>query len=494
MRFLLCEPAAYRGGFLCLLTQVARVVVVAIAFANAALPAKADVATEWPTELQVTFEEAWEAFYDGRYDDAVRLADQCQAWSNSESNKKLLSSLRLDWFVIESQVMILQAEALAKKDQKSLARSKMKLAQSRLQSRRASAMRRGLNSAAFTLAEAHLCFAEGDLDRPLPDFAMAERIVGIVHDTAMRRGNPARAERYYRKGTDILERSLGVTVNAIPEAEIAVGPLFRANQLMVRLLVSSALSKMLKSGIPTAAEIDDATSYLVRAEEVHANNYWWKTYFCQSAPKPISYYEIQEAADSKLKAVGVQQKDKLPSERNIVLIKMLAWESIWDWYRILCARAEAEAYREMLEMGVSGSSDYAVPNAELAYKRACNVLRYQFRHDHPVLADVEISNARWFSIRSRPSRVRGGKISRAECTFLVSLCRDCIYYIGRRRLVGLQVDRQWELNFLELRAIDNLVEIDSLAEVPFLTPQQKKEIEGRRLDLQRNQGDLVPRL
>jgi hypothetical protein len=451
----------------------------------------------WPTELQVAFEESWEAFCDGRYDDALRLSDKCKEWIGDSANKKVLSDLGFDWFLVEAKVMALQAEALAKSDQDIQARNRLRLAQSRLQTRRASYLRRGVVPVDFLLTEAGLCVVEGDLDRPLTDFGMAEQFVGAVCDAAKKRGDPSKAERSYRKGLDILERKLQLSVNDFPDAGVADGPLYEANRLMIWLLVRLARSETEKFGLPTKANLDDAAAYLIRAEELHANNFWWKEFFAPSAPNPVSYYQIQEAAESKLQSVSGKVNEQLPRERLIVLMKKVSWDCILDGYKIMCARAEVEGQRELQRRQSGGVQNTPVlPNAELAYKRACTILRAQFRPAHPMLGEVEASNAKWFIVRANPSLREGAKLSREECLQMVSFCRDCLYLVARRRASEPRAiaTRQWELNFLELRALDTLMAIDAQALDPFLTERQKGEVQQRREFIRAEQLAVAPRL
>lgn len=433
---------------------------------------------KFPTELQVLVEEASEAFYDGNYADAMRLSEEARRWARSEKNKKLMEDHRIDWQIVDGRVVGLQAEILFAQGQSIAAASKVQSAQRILDSRRAYWSRRGdqIGQLWLYLLDSYLTFVAGDVCRPCPDYQQSGRLADSVRQFVQDRGQGDKAVRLYSAAISKLDK---IGLYRVQDQDVTTGfPLF-CNQLKLRAFVSLAKAEIFRSGCPDEARLNDARAFLVRAEELHSHNLWWKVAVGPDAMiQNIAYHDLQKVADEKAAAIGKQNGDV--TESDIIELKRYFWQAINDWLTIMFVRAEVEAYAELQGLSVSSTTGIWERNAtERCYTRAVLLLSSHFRPGHPMLTTALRSKAVWLTIASDVDflgRGQGG----SQSLRLVAMSRDAIFITHKLRaqLAGaLTPNERIELACLEMRALHNVLKIHE--KLSILNDSQISEAKSR---------------
>jgi hypothetical protein len=435
----------------------------------------ADGITELPAEMTIFFEEADEAFFDGRYEESLRLANEAKAWLTDKENKKLLIRWNVDHTLQETMVLGMRAQVLTQLGEASRARTDIHRALSKLESRRSFYIKRNAGNANYWLYGAFLKFIEGDLYRPTSDFLDDNDTSESLAQLGSRLGNPNRLVQYHSQAAAILEKQLGVGL-LLQEGQASADPqILLAKRLMLRLLTSLGSAKIYKHGVPSTANLNDAESFLTRAEELLQDNPWWKSFIAPDALIPVPYSIFQEASEAK--QLGLAANSKIPRERILIMLKRLWSHALHDWLMIMTARAESLAYNH--DSATGNTNPWGTSMAERTYQRALGLVRAHFRPAHPMLNKVETSKARWLVISSDISRAP--LRNRRDAMSKISQCRDSIFLLHKIR-VALDKDANprdtCAYSFIELKALANIEKIDAVYAV--LEAVQKDEIRARR--------------
>lgn len=463
-----------------------------------------------PSEPLVLRLEALEAFEDGLYHETIRLCGLVRKWVNTPGNAKQLSSNNVSWLAILGLTNVLEARAYFELGDLKTARNKARLAAAQMEQRRKYFVGKGASpqeAINFWLIESKLKFLEGDLDRPVADYgvsAWASQPIGVL---ATRLGDPRRAKARYDDAQRVLEMILKVEpdimnarVNAREQDAFEEDVGLEVNSQMIRLLVNAAVVRLRHKGEPTDADLADADSYLVRAEELLWKNPWWELFVAPIAKFggiQISYYHLQELADEKRKKLAESKSDL--TENDIIELKRLWGRAIDDYLRVMCARAEAAAYVELRSSGDAAIGDsptsrrYRLANAERIYDRCVNLLRQQYAPDHVKVLRARMSKARWLVVISGPDRVRD-MTSDVQVRRTASVVRDALLLIHEQRLFAPvdavpQSREAVELDFAELCALNNLKGLHSKRSC--LSDAQLAEVEARSAVLTRSLAAIV---
>lgn len=440
------------------------------------------LAGELPLEALVLRQEAEQAFEDGRYEETLRLLADLRKWVKVPANEKLLAANNKSWLAILGNVNALEARAYYELGEREKARTKVRLASAQMQQRRKHFVELRGNALVFWLLEAKLKYLEGDLDRPVPDFGVSDSMGATIEDLAERVGNPKKAAAKYSESERILQGVLKVAPQANDPTLDEV--MLDINRLLIRLLVSEAHVRLWHHGRPSRGEIADAESFLVRAEELLANNGWWKLFVAPDAPFPLSYRRFQELAETK-RTESSAQGDTVTVETLISLKK--EWgQAIDDYLRVMCTRAEAAAYAELTGRGEAAppsAKRYRIADAEKLYGRCLGLLRQQYRPEHPKVLKARLSQARWYVVISDPELLRDGGSSDTRVRAMVSMARDCLLLVHEQRAylghsIANDPKTSLEMDFIESRALNNLVAIHETR--PCLTEAQVAEIKVRQ--------------
>jgi tetratricopeptide (TPR) repeat protein len=443
-----------------------------------------------PIELQVAIEEANEALFDGEYDEAIRLTTAGLKWTSNTANRRLLASINRDWTVEECMLNALQAEALLLSGNVKKATSQLDRAVAQLEARRTYYHRNFGKADWFWLYTAFLHFVEGDLARPMTDFGtVGQDDAPRVQAFAKTAGGSNKAARCYRKAGDCLERLL--QLDPTPTTEVASGLPLIVNRLMTRLLVSLARVQITKFGNPTIHDATDAESYLIRAEELLRNNVWWKLFIAPDALFQLSYARLQDIEDEKKKAQGTQATATM-TEQELIQIKQFFCHAISDYVMVMIHRAEVAAFQELQGVIVARDKAWATSNAERCYQRALQLLRNQHRLSHPMLHEVELSKARWYATLSDPEAVANLNLEGKELRRRVSFVRDCLFLVHKIRAhrgAAMPLQHRLELQFIELRALENMLAMNDGRD--FLSDAQLQEVTDRMTQVRTGLEDLI---
>lgn len=244
-----------------------------------------------PTELMVLTEEAEEAFFDGHYDECVRLATKAREWLSETDNRKLMAKRGFDYGVYEGFNHLLAAQAKLHADDVNGYRYEVGQAKHQLADRRTYYMQRGIDATEFWLCAAFLEFTEGDRYRParthmsrnesgeiiLPfEFLLTEEAKASVDLRKLTSvGVSSRAETHYENGGRILEELLHLRFGQLSGGWDPV--VSRAHSLLIRLLTSRAYTALARQeggdeGVLAGAWIRDAQAYLARARELQSDD------------------------------------------------------------------------------------------------------------------------------------------------------------------------------------------------------------------------------
>jgi hypothetical protein len=465
-----------------------------------------------PSEPLVLRLEALEAFEDGVYSEAIRLCGLVRKWVNTPGNAKQLSSNNVSWLAILGLTNVLEARAYFELGDLKTARNKSRLAAAQMEQRRKYFVGKGAGpqeAVRFWLVESKLKFLEGDLDRPVADYGVSAWAGQPIGTLASRIGDPRRAKARYDDAQRVLEMILKVEPNIMNSRGDArehdafdedIG--LEVNSQMIRLLVNAAAVRLRHKGEPTDADLADADSYLVRAEELLWKNPWWELFVAPIAKFggiQISYYHLQELADEKRRKLAESKSDL--TENDIIELKRLWGRAIDDYLRVMCARAEAAAYAELRTVGDVAIGDspttrrYRMVNAERVYDRCVNLLRQQYAPNHVKVIRARLSKARWLIVISDPDRVRD-VTSDVQVRRSASVIRDALLLLYEQRLFqpeGLNVQSREavELDFAELCALNNLKRLHSRRSC--LSDTQVAEVEARIATLTRSLSAVVDR-
>jgi tetratricopeptide (TPR) repeat protein len=434
---------------------------------------------DYPMELQVAVEEANEAFFDGKYEESLRLSERALKFFKDTEVQKLLVARQVDWQLHANFVLGLQAEALVAEGRYSAASAKLKSAMQKLRSRRGYYTKNRADQKFLRylwLNDAFLDFIEGDLHRPCLRLPTSPTADMPVRDWEGDLCNPKKSESCYAKAVQSLDR---IRLNPQPAQPILDGFEMVCMRSKLRAYVSLAKTELASPTSPTPEDINDAISYLVRAMDLHTSNGWWRLFGAPNALFPIGYHQLQKLSEEKalMNSGGAASL----TEREIILVKQRFMHAICDWLMIMFTRAEADAYRELL--GVTQTSQTAgweMASAERYYQRAMHLLRAHFRGEHPMLGRAEFSKAAWLAIRSAPES-RVGEMTELQVLGIASMARDVVFLANKMRLDAGGGDAplkvQANCNFLELKGLRNLLGIH--AKRPILSPLQIEEIKKR---------------
>jgi hypothetical protein len=434
-----------------------------------------------PVEPETLRQEAQQAFDDGRYEETLRRCSEVRKWVNTPANTKLLADNGKSWLAVLGRLNELEARAYYELGDYDKARTKVRLASDQMRQRRKFFIEQGSGgmAALFWLVDAKLKFLEGDLERAVAHYGATSSANTEIAAVAKRVGNPKKSLAKYSESQRIIEGILGLS----PQPQgVAVDEVWlQINSLLVRLLVSESYARLWGEGEFRDGDVADAEAFLIRGEELLANNVYWKLFVAPDAPFPLSYSRFQDLSEEKRRAVGSQ--DSIVTEKDLIQFKKIWGEAIDDYLMVMMARAEVAAYSSLSSreghLRPSTPGKYGVVNAERLYGRARNLLAQQYRPDHPKMLRVKLSLARWYAIVSDPVGLGEETPSGTRLRGLVSMARDCLFTIQQLQLAEASKGGKGklELLYVEMKALSNLRATH--ARWPCLSDAQLQEVERR---------------
>jgi hypothetical protein len=403
---------------------------------------------DWPVDLEHLRERTEEHFFDGDYDDAMRVLKEAEDWLDDPLNKRKVNQLGGDHSMLKALFTGFRAEVLAAQGDHKRALATVKLAAKTLQDRRdAYAKWRSLPPLLWQY-EAFLEFVRADLLQPIPDF-------GLADDPTM----PAEVQNYFRSRGDAAKAMAAYgsaeKVLSDPRARDN-GDFFR--RLEGRLLTSLARCKILKAGKPSESDIVDCEALLERAEAVFGSGVFWRSVIDQAGwdrlPRTFKEVQGQAAAD--------------PTRR--LNLKRSFDQTINDWAGIQLLRAELTAYQEQDVAAADGEAD-AIATAEQAYDRIVGFMKSQFEADHASVNRVKLSRARWLVAQARSPD--------AKPATRFSLLQDSIADLGG--MTNLISSDVLQVQAIELAALSMMLDLDK--ELGRLGAEEKQKYAARVVEL-----------
>lgn len=433
-----CEASFLRGCR-------ASTVVAAFALAAAASICRSG---DWPVDLAHLRERTEEHFFDGDYEDAMRVLEEVDDWFDNPLNKLNVINMKGDHSMLVAFFTGFRAEVLAAKGEHRRALSAVKLAEKTLKDRRKAYAARGLLPPLLWQYEAFLEFVRGDLLQPIPDF-------GLADDPTM----PAEVQDYFRSrgaGADAM-KAYGRAEKVLGDPRTRdEGDFFR--RLEGRLLTSLARCKILKAGKPSESDIVDCEALLERAEAAFGRGDFWQSVINQAGwdRLPRTFDEVnKQAADDPTRRLSLKRRFA---------------QTINDWVEIQLLRAELTAYQEQGRAVQAGQAG-AMATAEQAYDRIVGFMKSQFGAGHASVNRVKLSRARWLVAQARSPD--------AKPATRFSLLQDSISDRGgNANLVSSDVLQE---QAIELAALSMLLELDK--ELGRLGAEEKQKYAARVVEL-----------
>ena len=437
-----------------------------------------------PTELRVMLQEAEEAFFDGDYAHARRLAEDSRAWVNKANNQKMLAKRQQDHTLLEGFVNLLSAQIDEHAGDLGRAKRSIDKAEAIFQDRR---VKNNVRREFLWLAEANLNLLRGDLEQASPVFlaeseglkisnellrrfeecgADLEEIVGKLQNNKL-------ATTHYREAERILEEHIFKERNRNGQMfgrGAGVGYYDYAERMRRRVLVANARQRLMDSDKKLSDRIKDSEAYVHRAEDELEGTSWWRSFVELPGGLPKTYLEFEEsvgrggmgfaggfalyqgAAETLAgAAAGVGNRSTRLNQVQMLDIKREWAHKYGDWLEVALARAELESLR----LGVAGvdlKDDEATMPDDI-YQSATAMLSTQFSHKHPLVLKVLLSRLRWAMSRLV---FRAAKVTEQNAVGFLSECRDCLFQSSLLRAwdVNASDRRLVEYYVIELRALD----------------------------------------
>jgi hypothetical protein len=397
----------------------------------------------WPVDLEHLRERTEEHFFDGDYDDAMRVLKEAEDWLDNPLNRRKVAQLGGDHSMLKALFTGFRAEVSAAQGDHKRALATVKLAAKTLQDRRDAYAKRGFLPPLLWQYGAFLEFVRADLLQPIPDF-------GLADDPTM----PAEVQNYFRSRGDAAK---AMAAYGSAEKELSDprarddGDFFR--RLKGRNLTSLARCKILKAGKPSETDIVDCEALLERAEVEFGSGVFWQLVINQAGwdRLPRTFKEVQEQA-------GADPARRLNLKRSFD-------QTINDWAGIQLLRAELTAYQEQARAAA------AIASAEQAYDRIVGFMKSQFEADHASVNRVKLSRARWLVAQARSPD--------AKPATRFSLLQDSIADLGG--MTNLISSDVLQVQAIELAALSMMLDLDK--ELGRLGAEEKQKYAARVVEL-----------
>lgn len=461
-----------------------------------------------PLELAVAEQEAEEALFDGDYAEAIRLADKAMQWMRDGNHKLILGKLGFDWSTREALIKCLQGQAFYYLGNETRSLGALESAARQLQSRRLYNQQkllkemRGIRNpsdedrrkyagqssllvAEYLLYDAFIEMLKGEMQSPVPDFGVANLLNPAILQTWQGlHGDTGKAGVCFRAAQDKILQVEGAVSNTGGQ-EILLnkfGRLYRRSRL--KLFVSFARLECWGGAGqgPLDARMRDADDLIARAEDAMKGDTFWNAFLSPDSLFAIRYADLAELKNNA--AEGIDKTD-------VIRLKQLFAQSSDDYLTITMTRAEIAELRERQQQGATarGVQAWAPEMAERWYQQALLFARSNFAPRHPLVRRLELSKGRWYATRSTPPT---GTIKNQDVRRLVSMARDCLHHARRIAIedAGKLTPREGlELRFLELRALQNMLDIHDRAAC--FQPEQIADLDARKNAVIREIEDIM---
>jgi hypothetical protein len=372
-----------------------------------------------PPTMKVLIEQAEEDFFDGDLESAERRVDEAYDWVRA--NKNQIARTGGDHTLLEAMLAGLYAEIFHASGDTAKADAKLKHAEKLLEIRKTVFIRNRLFPPFLWQFDAFIKCTRGDVNRPTPDFGLAENaeLSEPARQFLLDRGDASPAIRAYKAAE---------TAMTDPVTK-AVQDRTSLNRLEGRVLTNLAWVCILKRGPPTRNDLDDAETFLDRANDAFKKNEFWNVFI-----EGGNFGQVPRAFKD-IKRAGLKGDDA----RNL---KRLFSQTIRDWQAMHLLKAEMTAFRER------SIDEEAVNTAEQDYDRIVGFLKTQYGDDHPRLQAVRLSRARWFLAASRSAKEKP--------ELRQSLLKDCVGDLDK--LKGLGPSDMLQKQVIELSARMEMLE------------------------------------